>query len=175
MMGASMLRQVNVQVLEDIQDFIMLKALPKNTHQVKKKIQDFLDKNREIERTLMTEEIKEENDPVILGKKEDRLRDFLVNDIKRPNKQVWNFLQDEKSDNFVPHVLRPDADPREAYQDGRINDLFEIFEDMAVHLRSFNEARWKQINKAISEIFVAKNKTRMAEYEKAKEKQAEGQ
>ena len=60
--------------------------------EIEKAIRKHLEKKREIEKVLMTEEVKEENDPVELGKIEDMRRDFLVNKIKRPNKRVWNFI-----------------------------------------------------------------------------------
>ena len=57
------------------------------------------------------EEIKEENDPLIIGKDEDRKRKFLNRDVGRPHMRVWNFIQEDGSEHKVEHVLRPDAKP----------------------------------------------------------------
>ncbi len=75
----------------------------------------------------------------------------------------------------MPHVLRADANPHDAYIDGRISDLFDIIEVMSIHLRSFTELRWKQINVAILDIFKSGDSARTAEYEAVLEKLKEGQ
>ena len=70
----------------------MLKTFTgKSQAEVTRTIQKYLDLKRDKERALM-EEVKEENDPTVLGKDEDRKRKFLVVDVGRPHKRVWNFL-----------------------------------------------------------------------------------
>jgi len=54
-------------------------------------INKYLDVKREKEKALM-EEVKEETDPTLLGKDEDRKRKFLNGDVGRPHMKVWNFL-----------------------------------------------------------------------------------
>ena len=175
MQGAGLLRQINVQVLEDIEDYIMLKAFAGDSVvQIGSKIKKNLEQKREIERTLM-EEVKEENDPHILGKEEDRKRKFLLEEVQRPHKKVWNFIQEQDSENFVPHVLRADADPHKAYEDGRINDLFELIQFLAIHIRTFTEQRWKFINTATLDIFKHHDDALMKKYKEAVEKAKEGQ
>lgn len=44
----------------------------------------------------------------------------------------WNFFEEE--DVSVPHVLRPEADPRKCYIDGRIESLLEDVERIGFHL-----------------------------------------
>ena len=66
----------------------------KKQMEIQKVINKYLEVKREKEKALM-EEVKEENDPVILGKDEDRKRKFLNTDVGRPHMKVWNFLQDE--------------------------------------------------------------------------------
>ena len=143
--------------------------------EIEKAIKKHLEKKREIEKVLMTEEVKEENDPVELGKIEDMRRDFLVNKIKRPNKRVWNFIQEKDSEVFVPHVLRHDANPHEAYIDDRIKNLFELIDALAIHIRQFEEARWKKVNGAILEIFKQDDFEITKKYEEALEKLKENQ
>lgn len=36
----------------------------------------------------------------------------------------------------IPHVLRVDADPRKAYGDGRIEEILEMIEKLAEHLKT---------------------------------------
>ena len=81
-----------MQVLEDIQDYIMLKAFGMSSQaEIKRTIDKYLAEKRERERTLL-EEIKEENDPLVLGKVEDRKRKFLNVEVGRPHMRVWNFI-----------------------------------------------------------------------------------
>jgi len=78
---------------------------------------------------------------------EDRKRGF-INHI-RPHEKCWNFIQDDKSDVFVKHVLRPDADPCKAYEDKRVEKLLQLVEDMAIHMKAFNNETWVYNNMRI--------------------------
>ena len=75
----------------------------------------------------------------------------------------------------MPHVLRADANPHEAYIDDRIKNLFELIEALAIHIRMFEEARWKKINTAILEIFKQDEFEITKKYEEAIEKLKEAQ
>jgi hypothetical protein len=44
----------------------------------------------------------------------------------------WNFFEEE--DALVPHVLRPEADPKKCYIDGRIESVMEDIERIGFHL-----------------------------------------
>jgi len=70
-------------------------------------------------------------------------------------------------------VLRPDADPRKAYQDGRVEVLMEIVETMAIHLRTFNSEVWEYNNCRIKEIFVAEEASMEEDYKAMKERKEE--
>lgn len=94
----------------------MLRAFQgKSVIEISKKIKDYLEEKRERQRVLLSEEVKEENDPKILGKDEDRKRKFLYEKVGRPHMHVWNFIQEDDAEVKVPHVLRPDAQPHLAY------------------------------------------------------------
>ena len=58
---------------------------------------------------------KDERDPHAEGEVEDEKRKHL--NANRPDKRIWNFKEEGEK---IPHVLRVDADPTKAYEDGRI-------------------------------------------------------
>jgi hypothetical protein len=70
-------------------------------------------------------------------------------------------------------VLRPDANPQFAYEDGRIEKLFELVESMAIHLKTFNMDTWVYINHRIQEIFKKAEETMEAEYKATKARREE--
>ena len=153
----------------------MLKTFTgKSQAEIARTIQKYLDLKRDKERALM-EEVKEENDPTVLGKDEDRKRKFLVVDVGRPHKRVWNFIQEEDAENHIPHVLRADARPQLAYEDGRIEELLELISFMAIHLSKFQEQTWKQLNMYTLEIFKTEDEELNDLYKIALEKAKEAQ
>lgn len=170
-----MLRKVNVQVLEDIQDFILLKGFGnKSESEIKRIIQQNLNEKRSIERQLM-EEVKEEDDPIIKGKEEDRKRNFLNEKVGRPHKKVWNFIQEDGSEYKVEHVLRENANPHLAYEDGRIQVLIDIIETLADHIKSYQDETWKTLNDCTLRIFQADEDGIKAQLEELEEKKKEAQ
>jgi len=101
------------------------------------------------------QEIEEEkkNDPMELGEEEDKRRKFITP--LRPHKKIWNFIQGDKDEEKVAHVLRADADPCRAYIDGRIQDLLVVIEGMGAHLRMHQDAEWNHLNIMTQAIFAA--------------------
>lgn len=63
----------------------------------------------------------------------------------------WNFFEEE--DVSVPHVLRPEADPRKCYIDGRIESLLEDVERIGFHLTRNQEEKWKALRNFTVKIF----------------------
>lgn len=43
----------------------------------------------------------------------------------RPHERIWNFEYDDPK-NAPKHVLRPDADPKKCYIDGRVEKLIVL-------------------------------------------------
>jgi hypothetical protein len=41
----------------------------------------------------------------------------------RPHDKFWNFFEDCRNEEKVPHLLRYNADPKKAYIDGRIEHI----------------------------------------------------
>ena len=122
---------------------------------------------------MMMEEVKEEDDPLLKGKDEDRRRNFLNDKVGRPHAKVWNFIQEDGTEHKVPHVLRHNADPHLAYEDGRIQELLDIIDLMAIHIRSYNEEDWKYLNTQTLKIFLADEDAIKAELEERKKAAAE--
>jgi len=60
------------------------------------------------------------DDPHELGQIEDQKRKFIVQ--YRPHQKVWNFVQEDPNDR-LPHLLRANSDPNQAYIDTRVSDL----------------------------------------------------
>jgi hypothetical protein len=110
-------------------------------------------------------------DPIEKGKEIDRKNGFLSR--WRPNQQsrrdelgsylapCWNFIEEEDP---VPHVLRVNADPTEAYIDGRIEEILEIVNKLSKHMRVHKKQYWDQLLEYELEIFKAQENTEDAEY-----------
>lgn len=63
----------------------------------------------------------------------------------------WNFFED--SEQKIPHVLRPDADPTKCYIDGRIESIIEDIYEIGLHLTLHEDQRWKTLRQFTIEIF----------------------
>ena len=96
MAGAEALRHINVQVLEDIEDYIMLKGFKgmekvRSVADIDRIVAADLAEKRERKR-VQVEDVKEDPDPLEEGKHEDSKRKFAVRN--RPHERVWNLLED---------------------------------------------------------------------------------
>lgn len=106
-----------------------------------------------------------ETNPVEEGKLQDKKREFCRPFL--PDQNIWNFVEEEDP---TPHVLRVDADPTKAYVDGRIEELLNIIEKLAMHLKTQQKETWDQLIKYEVAIFVKAEQAEMAEYMDWKEK-----
>ncbi len=180
--GAGFLRKINDQVLEDIEDYLQLKAWtqgsqPVQVEAITARIQKDLAQRREREAMEMattardTEDEKEEdqNDKAV---NEDKRRRFITN--FRPHERVWNFVEEDEATR-LPHLLRAAADPTKAYIDGRVEKLLEVIMGMGQHLSSHQSDESKHHNNMTLEIFKSYEKetiTKMEAYRKMLEEQA---
>ena len=181
--GAAALRRINHQVLEDIEDYIMLKTYKTgpamlNIEGIHRRIEKDLQEKRE--RTTMqlaTAADKKENeeekfdDPFEIGAVEDKKRTFAVK--YRPHEKIWNFMPDDPNDR-LPHLLRANADPNAAYIDSRVGDVLQLTESMGEHMRLHDEASWDHITKMTMMIFQHREdetKRQMEAYKKLLEEQ----
>lgn len=181
-----MLRNINIQVLEDIEDYILLKGFPSSTSKssISKKIQDQLDTDRHFEFWLSGEaeeaaaagkDAKAEGkdaDPnsIERGKMEDKKRAFITK--FRPDRPkedtipIWNFIEEGQAK--TPHVLRPEVQPHKSYEDGRVEKLLDLIEELGVHLKGFNQSNWQLLNEYTYAIFEKTDSDRKEAYEAKK-------
>ena len=83
----------------------------------------------------------------------------------RPERKCWNFIQDcaKDDENHIEHILRYDADPKLAYQDGRVEKIMENIEHIGMNLKGHEKERWKGIKEKTLEIFLEEKKQENAE------------
>jgi hypothetical protein len=83
----------------------------------------------------------------------DKMRQFM--DKLRPP-LVWNFFYDGEEE--IPHELRPYCDPRQCYQDGRIEYIINEMESLAYNLRTHEDIVWKKLVDYVVKIFEEQHK-----------------
>lgn len=167
--GTAGISRINTQVLEDIEDWIILRAY-KGTTMSHKDIQEAIDKclTQQRERARMhqieaeaqivpdeTNSLIKPVDVIEEGKVEDSKRKFMVP--LRPHQRIWNFEYDDEKQR-PKHVLRPDADPTKCYIDGRVEKLMEQVDAISHFLKTFNKERWDKLNNFTLDIFKAHEK-----------------
>lgn len=167
--GVLGLRELNSHVLEDLEDFILLKGFQnvgvgKQKEMIEKNLLERRQRNHMRQLELAKENAgNEENkegepkihDPVKEGVVEDKKRAFMTP--YRPHNQIWNFEIEEEEDK-LEHVLRPGADPRKCYIDGRVEKLLESISLIGSHLKVHNEKMWKILQEHTLDIFYAQEK-----------------
>ena len=146
--AAEALKHVNEMVIQDIEDFLLLKAFK---GQKPKQIQAIIDNDH-------NERI--QNQKKLLGKDgeryeeeqkiENKKRKFMEG-IRPP--QYWNFIDDSPDGVKVKHVLRSAADPRISYSDGRIEKILDTCEKIGMGLASHEDVKWNQLTKYSLTIF----------------------
>ena len=70
-------------------------------------------------------------------------------------------------------MLRPDADPRLSYEDGRVEKLMDLVEAMSHHMKAHNADTWLYLNGRILEIFKKREAKIVEEVKVYKEKKQE--
>jgi hypothetical protein len=136
------LRKINPHVIQDIEDYILLHGLkdPKV-----KDVKVIIDRDLYSKRMQKKNREKEEEDK---EKLHDKNRNFL-NQMRPPF--CWNFFEDQEEK--TPHILRHNADPRESYIDGRIEDLMEDISSIGYNLSHQEPEKWSTLRKFTVEIF----------------------
>jgi hypothetical protein len=111
-------------------------------------------------------------DPMEKGKEIDRKNGFLSK--WRPNEQprkdelgsyvapCWNFIEEEDP---VPHILRVNADPTQAYIDHRIENTLDIIKELSTHLKTYKKQFWDQLLEYELNIFKTQENAEHSEYE----------
>jgi len=72
----------------------------------------------------------------VLAKEHNKKRKFM-NTLRPPH--YWNFFEDCKEDDKVPHILRYDADPSKCYKDGRVQVIIQLIEEIGMNLQNYEE------------------------------------
>lgn len=165
--GAHLISTINEQVLEDVEDWIILKgfkALKWSVPELHKKIEARLTQQRERAKMLQSEEEKNQEPEEVMGetkkkevvdiieegKIEDKYRKFM--EPLRPHERIWNFQWD-KEERRPAHVLRPEAQPEKCYIDGRVTKLLAAVATASEQLRSTDSERWQKLVEYTLKIF----------------------
>lgn len=141
---AEQLKHINPHILQDIEDYILLKGFGRGLkpEKIKEKIE--ADHRQRIEykkKFIQDQEEKEKFD----NKAKDHIRKRKFMDIYRPHAGFWNLFEDGPEDEKVEHVLRYNADPTTAYKDGRVQKILDNITEIAVNLRSYEKEKWDQL------------------------------
>ena len=153
-------------MLEDLEDFILLQGFKNLSNKdVKARIEANVLERRQRQHMLLLEAAKEADseehkegtvpNPVKDGEAEDKKRAFMQP--LRPHEKIWNFEIEEEEEK-VDHVMRPGADPRKSYIDGRVEKLIAHIEALGVHITGHNGEMWKLLEEKICDIFYSQEK-----------------
>ena len=107
---ADSLRHINDHVLQDIEDFILLKGFKKGKKP--NEIKDEIERHR-IERANVEKQLSEEPEQVDARLTSDHKKRKFLNELRPP--KYWNFVQKCPEDLKVKHILRFDANPAGCY------------------------------------------------------------
>lgn len=107
---AEALKNVNDHVLQDIEDFILLEAYKdKKPDQIRQIIENDHSMRIADQKKLLGKD----SDEFWQKAQADIKKRKFMNDLRPPG--YWNFFEDCKEEEKVPHVLRYNADPRKSY------------------------------------------------------------
>jgi len=145
---AEALKHVNDHVLQDIEDFILLKGFGKEKPD---KIRQLIDDDHK-------ERISKEKNKLETGQEEYEAKAMehlkkrrFMNSVRPPH--YWNFFEDGREEERVKHVLRFNANPNECYHDGRIETVLQFISEIGGNLRNYEEIKWNQLCKMVCDIF----------------------
>ena len=146
---AEKLKHINDHVLQDIEDFILLKTFAKEKPE---RIKDLIETDHNL-RIQHNKKFHHDKDAEVYEaqQKEFNKRRRFMNTMRPPH--YWNFFEDGEGDK-VPHVLRFDADPRKCYKDGRIEFILENIEAIGMNLKNYETEKWKKLVKDTHAVFV---------------------
>ena len=65
----------------------------------------------------------------------------------------WNFYEDCKEEEKVPHVLRFNAKPQESYRDGRVEKILDNLERIGMNLKNYEPEKFNLLRKQTLVIF----------------------
>ena len=138
---AEALKHVNDHVLEDIEDYILLKGFGKQMkpEKIREKIEaDHRQRIEHRKKQIEDSEAREKAEEKAL--EHIRKRKFM--DAHRPHAGFWNLYEDGPDHEKVEHVLRHDANPEKCYIDGRVKKILENITEIGMSLRTYEEEKW---------------------------------
>ena len=71
----------------------------------------------------------------------------------RPSEKIWNFFEDCQPEDKTKHVLRYNAKPEVAYCDGRIEEIMNNLEEIAMNLKMHNKEIWDALRRNTLAVF----------------------
>ena len=149
---AELLKHINPHVLQDIEDYILLEGFKgMKTDKIRQEIEDDQKARLADEKKLKAPD--ERDDFEEFKNKESSKRRFLLPLRPTDNLRIWNFFEDCDEDLKTKHVLRFNANPEKAYEDGRIQKIMENLDEIAMNLKSHNEQVWTQLRKNTMAVF----------------------
>jgi hypothetical protein len=162
---AEALKHINDHILQDIEDYILLKGFGKQLkpEKIKEKIE--ADQKQRIEHKKKKIEDHDEREK-FEAKAQEHMRKRRFMEIFRPHNSFWNLFEDGPQTEKVEHVLRYNADPNASYQDGRVKKILENITEIGVNLRSYEKEKWDQLLEHTHQVFVYDYKAYMAELQK---------
>lgn len=93
-----------------------------------------------------------------LANKESSKRRFLLPLRPTDPLKIWNFFEDCDENLKTKHVLRFNANPEKAYEDGRIQAIMTNLDDIAMNLKSHNEEVWLTLKRNVMDVFKQEEK-----------------
>ncbi|CAI2360951.1 unnamed protein product [Moneuplotes crassus] len=174
------LRHINDHVIQDIQDFILISAFPKEKQTKRTELA------KDVEGLLLeSEEVKAKEDPEEI-KKVKETRDFELS-LRPP--YIWNFketrmdveekikaddplktqeeiekerLEEEAKKEVAPYLINPNALPESCYKyeedihTNRVTKLLKDLENLTYNLRNHEQQKWKTLTDLCIDIFIKK-------------------
>ena len=148
---AEALKHVNDHVLQDIEDYILIKGFGKEKPE---KIRQMIDDDHKariaFEKNQM--EAGPEADEWEQKMNEHIKKRRFMNGIRPPH--YWNFFEDGQPEERVKHVLRYNANPNECYEDGRVQNIMQLITEIGINLRGYEEQKWNTMQKMVHDIFI---------------------
>ena len=159
---AEALKHINEHVLQDIQDYILLKGFKgMKQEQIKAKIENDQRQRHEHFKKICCTEQEERDQAEERFLEHKKKRDYMYK--YRPHTYCWNLFEDCSEEARVQHVLRHNADPNLPYVDGRTKLILDNISELGINLVNYEKEKWNQLMVHTHEIFVHDHKIYLEE------------
>jgi len=138
---AEMLKHINNHVLQDIEDYIILKGFGK---QIKgEKLRDLIENDHAMRMDRAKRQLEEGQEEFEERANKHTIKRKFMNQLRPPH--YWNFFEDGPEELKVKHVLRYNADPCSAYSDGRVEAIIQNIMEIGNNLKGYEDVKWNQL------------------------------